>query len=99
MFTVLRFHSFLQTLHGKLNHGARVVFADNIFVTGSSTSISRVDKDGNTYQHRELADGQKFEVLKNFPDEATFRAAVEPFARSCEFRRFTYYWCGWYELR
>ena len=50
--------------------GARVAFLDNRYVEGSSTSISRTDADGNTYQTRKLDDGSAHEVLKNFPTQA-----------------------------
>jgi hypothetical protein len=62
-----RLAGWLQTLHARLEPGARVVFLDNSFVQTSSTPISRCDEQGNTYQQRTLDDGSVHEVLKNFP--------------------------------
>lgn len=93
-----RLGSFLRGLHAKLKPGSRVVFADNRYVEGSSTPISRTDADGNTYQTRRLSDGRQFEVLKNFPNEQAFRRHVEGHGENVRFKEFTYFWCGWYDL-
>jgi len=90
--------SFLETFHSKLMPGSRVVFADNRYVEGSSTSISRTDEHGNTYQERVLSDGRRFEVLKNFPSETEFRSEVSGIGKNVCFRKFVYFWCGWYEV-
>jgi hypothetical protein len=72
----------LDTLHARLQPGARVVLLDNSFVQTSSTPISRRDEAGNTYQLRTLDDGSVHEVLKNFPTpEASASAMLGPRAR------------------
>lgn len=48
---------FIDTLHGRLYKGSLVLFADNQYVEGSSTPISRTDGGGNTYQMRTLKSG------------------------------------------
>jgi ubiquinone/menaquinone biosynthesis C-methylase UbiE len=92
---------FLQGLHRVLAPGARVVFIDNRYVAGSSTPISRTDPDGDTWQTRALADGSRHEVLKNFPEPAELRAAVQPYANAAttvEVRLIDYYWWLEYTL-
>ena len=89
---------FLDELHARLSPGARVVFADNLYVEGSNTAISRGDDEGNTYQLRRLADGSEHEVLKNFPTEVEFRGAVADRGQQVRFERLTYFWCGSYQL-
>jgi demethylmenaquinone methyltransferase/2-methoxy-6-polyprenyl-1,4-benzoquinol methylase len=93
-----RVRSFLEVLHSRLAPGARVVFADNVYVEGSSTPISRTDADGNTYQMRRLMDGSGHEVLKNFPSESEFLRATGEFGRGGRFCTLKYFWYGWYEL-
>src|SRR5688572_27929581 len=44
-----RIHAFLASLHGCLARGARVLLLDNRYVPGSSTAISSLDAEGNTY--------------------------------------------------
>lgn len=92
---------FLQGLHRVLAPGARVVFLDNRYVAGSSTPISRTDPDGDTWQTRALADGSRHEVLKNFPEPAELKAAVQPYANAAttvEVRLIDYYWWLEYTL-
>lgn len=90
-----RIAEFLGSLHARLEHGARVVLMDNRYVEGSSTPISEMDVEGNTYQMRDLTDGAKVRVLKNFPTEAELRASLPA---SLELEQFEYYWLAEYRL-
>ncbi|MGH7945937.1 MAG: class I SAM-dependent methyltransferase [Opitutaceae bacterium] len=90
---------FLQNLFAQLEPGARFVFLDNAYVSGSSTPLARVDAGGNTYQQRPLADGSVHEVLKNFPTEAQVRSALLPHATKVVWEPREYYWLAWGELR
>jgi ubiquinone/menaquinone biosynthesis C-methylase UbiE len=79
-------------LHARLAPGARVVLIDNLFVEGSSTPIARTDAGtGDTWQQRTLDDGSTHEVLKNFLDEATLRAAL-PGAGDWRWTPLRHYW-------
>lgn len=92
---VRKLDAFLTGLHARLQPGARVVFMDNRYAEGSSTPISRMDDDGNTYQTRKLADGTKHEVLKNFPSAADLRARL---GRDAEITEYQYYWVASYRI-
>ncbi|MDB6154575.1 MAG: putative methyltransferase [Chthoniobacteraceae bacterium] len=94
-----RLPAFLAAIHTALAPGARVVLADNRFVPGNSTPISRTDAAGNTYQLRHLDDGRTFEVLKNFPKRAELSALVRPYADSISMEESEYFWCLNYKLR
>lgn len=96
---VLRIPEFLSTFHARLRPGALVVVADNNYVAESNTPVSRVDEDGNSYQHRVLEDGSTHEVIKNFPDENALRAAVRSFADDVRYTSIGYYWCLIYRLK
>ena len=89
---------FLAAFHAVLCPGAKVVFADNRFVAGSSTPISRTDDHGNTFQQRQLDDGSTHEILKNFPDDSLLRETLGPYSTSLEIVWFDYFWCATYEL-
>jgi SAM-dependent methyltransferase len=90
--------SFLDTFHSRLSPDSLVMLVDNIYVEGSSTSVSRIDSEGNSYQIRRLKDGSRYEVLKNFPSEAEFRRQVAPYGENIQFRKLTYFWVGCYTL-
>jgi demethylmenaquinone methyltransferase/2-methoxy-6-polyprenyl-1,4-benzoquinol methylase len=90
-----RIGEFLASLHARLEPGARVVLMDNRFVEGSSTALSEIDAQGNTYQLRRLGDGSQVRVLKNFPSEAELRSHL-PSSLSVEMLE--YYWLADYCL-
>jgi len=83
---------FVANLSRKLEPGAVVGILDNSFAPGSSTPISRTDAEGNTYQVRQLANGEAFEVLKNFPKPGELADAVRGVAREAHLESLAYYW-------
>ncbi len=93
-----RLPGWLQTLHARLEPGARVVMLDNSHVQTSSSPISRRDAEGNTYQLRTLDDGSVHEVLKNFPTRDEALAVLGPRARNARWTAYTHYWVLSYEL-
>jgi SAM-dependent methyltransferase len=90
---------FVANLAAKLAPGALVAILDNTYAEGSSTPISRRDAEGNTYQMRALANGEQYEVLKNFPTAAELAEAVRPVAREAHLETLTYYWLLIFTLR
>lgn len=93
-----RLPRWLDTLHQRLDPGARLVLLDNRFVAGSSTPITRRDSAGNTYQNRALDDGSVHEVLKNFPTRDEAIAALGSRARASEWIAHHHYWILSYSL-
>ncbi len=90
---------FVQNLAARLEPGAVVGILDNQYAEGSSTAISRRDADGNTYQMRKLANGEEYEVLKNFPGAGELAEAVRPVAREAHLETLAYYWLLVFILR
>jgi len=90
---------FVRNLSSRLERGAVVAILDNSFFEGSSTPVSRRDAEGNTYQMRKLANGEQFEVLKNFPTPEELTAAVRPVAREARLEALTYYWLLLFTLK
>jgi len=84
--------AFVSRLDAKLKRGSVIAFLDNTFVEGSSTPISRRDAEGNTYQVRKLANGEDYEVVKNFPTENELREAVADVAAEAHLESLRYYW-------
>lgn len=93
-----RIEAFLASLHACLERGARVLLLDNRYVPGSSTPVSSLDAEGNTYQLRTLGDAQ-VRVLKNFPGEAELRARLSPYAAELSYTELEFYWLVEYRLK
>jgi demethylmenaquinone methyltransferase/2-methoxy-6-polyprenyl-1,4-benzoquinol methylase len=83
---------FVRNLAARIEPGSVVAMLDNAFAPGSSTPISRTDAEGNTYQVRQLANGEAFEVLKNFPKPGELADAVRGVAREAHLESLAYYW-------
>jgi demethylmenaquinone methyltransferase/2-methoxy-6-polyprenyl-1,4-benzoquinol methylase len=87
-----RLGEFLRGLEAALSPGAVVLFLDNTHVPSESTSVTRRDAEGNTYQMRQLENGNTFEVLKNYPTEWELRDAVLSMAQDIEIHWLKHYW-------
>lgn len=83
---------FLAGVRARTGAGTTLVLADNRYVPGSSTPISRKDSRGDTYQVRRLADGREYEVMKNFPGREQVAADLEPAATDLAWTELDYYW-------
>jgi ubiquinone/menaquinone biosynthesis C-methylase UbiE len=90
---------FVANLAGKVGRGSRLVVLDNSYAEGSSTPVSRRDAEGNTYQMRSLANGEQYEVLKNFPTPQELAEAMRPVAVEAHLESLKYYWLLVAELR
>jgi demethylmenaquinone methyltransferase/2-methoxy-6-polyprenyl-1,4-benzoquinol methylase len=86
-------------LHERLASGAVVLIADNRYVEGNSTPLSRRDDAGNTFQSRVLENGERYEVLKNFPVIDELRAWGERCGDQVEVRMLKYFWILSYRAR
>lgn len=93
-----RLPTWLDTLHARLEPGARVVMLDNSFAQTSSTPLTRSDAEGNTYQNRTLDDGSVHEVLKNFPTQEQAIAMLGERASDPEWIAHEHYWVLTYQL-
>ncbi|CAN5752404.1 hypothetical protein BH24BAC1_BH24BAC1_08270 [soil metagenome] len=89
---------FLVSLHAQVGKGGKILFVDNTFVPGHSTPIAHTDRDGNTYQSRQLADGSRFQVLKNYPTKKQIKGLLNNVALDLRFTRLPYYWTLSYTL-
>ncbi len=83
---------FVANLAARLEPGSVVAFLDNTYAEGSSTAVSRRDAEGNAYQMRRLANGEEYEVLKNFPTAQELADAVRGVAAEAHLESLKYYW-------
>ena len=83
---------FMKQLRQQLGKDALVALIDNVYVEGSSTSIARTDLQGNTFQIRMLPDGERYEILKNFPSDSSLRKRLAPYLKEIRILRLEHYW-------
>ncbi|MFX0019448.1 MAG: class I SAM-dependent DNA methyltransferase [Promethearchaeota archaeon] len=90
--------SFLSLFHSKLQPDALLIFFDNRRVEGSSTPISRIDIDGNTYQFRKLENGREYEIVKNFPTKKEILEILRNQAKNLKIKFLEYFWIVSYNI-
>ena len=83
---------FLSVVLNQVQDESEIIFLDNKYVQGSSSPIVRTDKNGNTFQIRELESGEKYEIIKNFPDPDETKNMIDMLAEGFEWIDFEYYW-------
>ncbi|MFZ6752900.1 class I SAM-dependent methyltransferase [Undibacterium sp. Dicai25W] len=72
--------------------GSLLVLMDNNYIEGSSTPIARTDAEGNTFQFRIRADGERVLIVKNFPTDSALRKKFGPLVRDIRVVRNEHYW-------
>lgn len=89
-----RQREFLRGLCQALLPGSVVVMVDNRFVAGSNLPIIGQDEEGNTYQTRQLTDGSRHRVLKNFPEPAELLQLLAELGlgEAAAVQQLTHYW-------
>ena len=83
---------FLNRLRAQLGKDTLLVMIDNVYVEGSSTSIARTDLLGNSFQIRTLDNGERYEVLKNFPSDSGLRKRLAGHLKDIRIQRVEHYW-------
>ena len=68
-----------------------VLFDDN-YVEGESATVARTDLLGNTHEFQVDADGQRHEVVKNYPTDSFLRKRLDKVAREIKVLRWEFYW-------
>jgi SAM-dependent methyltransferase len=83
---------FLQKLHMNLGKDILLVLLDSVYVEGSSAPIARTDHEGNTCQIRTLPNGDRHELVKNFPTDSGLRKRLAAFLKDIRILRLEHYW-------
>ncbi|MRV74244.1 methyltransferase domain-containing protein [Duganella sp. FT92W] len=90
---------YLALLRSKLGKDALLVLLDSNQVEGVTVPIARTDADGNTYQFRTAPDGERFEIMKNYPTDSWLRKRLSNAAREVRTERLKYYWLATCRLK
>lgn len=83
---------YLKMLRAKLGKDVLLVLLDSTYVDGVSMVFARTDLEGNTFQILTADDGQRYEVMNNYPTDSTLRKRLAPHAREIRIERMEYYY-------
>jgi SAM-dependent methyltransferase len=83
---------FLSHFASRLRDRATLLLIDQNHVPDFGTPLSRWDSDGNSYQTRWLDNGERFEVVKNYPDDAELERSLAHACDDIRILRLTNFW-------
>jgi SAM-dependent methyltransferase len=94
-----RVEEFLDAFHSHLRPRAVVVAFDEADDPTRTARGTRVDDaTGNRYEARRLANGERYEIVKNFIDESRLRRALGPRARRVVYDDLGRFWVATWEV-
>jgi ubiquinone/menaquinone biosynthesis C-methylase UbiE len=89
---------FLRVFHKRLGEGSRVFMIDNLNTPGYGGEFLVEPGSEDTFKLRELKDGSKHKVIKNYYDERELGRFLRPHARDIKIQTWEYYWCLTYTV-
>jgi SAM-dependent methyltransferase len=84
--------AFVGQLRSKLGKDVLLVLLDDVYVDGSSETVARTDREGNTYHIRTAPDCERYEITKNYPSDSTLRKKLALCVREIRIVRIYYHW-------
>jgi SAM-dependent methyltransferase len=83
---------FISHFASRLHGHATVLMIDENLVEGFGMPISRRDAAGNTYQTRWLGNGDRYEIVKNYPDRRELEDCISPICEHIEILQLRHFW-------
>ena len=83
---------FLARFASHLEPGATLLMIDETLVANVGAPILRSDPAGDTWQRRWLASGERFEIVKNYPDRAELEHSVGEACDEIDILQLRYFW-------
>ena len=94
-----RLAPFFDAFHSHLEASAPVLLFDERDHPLRPPRETRVDGAGNRYEARALLNGERFEIVKNFFDEAALRDVLGVRAAGLRFEELRGFWLATYDVR
>lgn len=82
----------LLSLKKRLGKDVLLVVFDDAYVETESATIARTDLQGNTYEFQLDADGNRHELVKNYPTDSYLRKRLDKVGREIKIARWEFYW-------
>ena len=87
-----RMRPFLDAFHRRLGSGAIVFMMDNVYKAEYGGQFVQIPGVADTFRVRELEDGSKHTVIKNYLTEAELGELLSPQASDLRIEMLSYYW-------
>lgn len=84
--------SLLLSLKKRLGKDVLLVIFDDAYVETESATIARTDLQGNTHEFQLDADGNRHELVKNYPTDSFLRKRLDKVGREIKIARWEFYW-------
>ena len=82
----------LLSLKRRLGKDVLLVVFDDAYVETESATIARTDLQGNTHEFQLDADGNRHELVKNYPTDSYLRKRLDKVGREIKIARWEFYW-------
>jgi len=82
----------LKRMRDAVGKDSLLMLVDNSYVETEKTVIARTDLEGNTYQIHALPNGERYEIVKNFPTDSSLRKRFASVLRDMRINRYEHYW-------
>ncbi|MEO6354507.1 MAG: class I SAM-dependent methyltransferase [Burkholderiaceae bacterium] len=69
-----------------------LILIDDNYLEEDTAPVARTDNEGNTYQIETLADGERYEYVKNFPTDSALRKKFAGVAKDIRMLRLQHTW-------
>ncbi|MGV8894803.1 MAG: class I SAM-dependent methyltransferase [Burkholderiaceae bacterium] len=69
-----------------------LILIDDNYLEADTAPVARTDAEGNTYQIETLADGERYEYVKNFPTDSALRKKFAGVAKDIRILRLQHTW-------
>lgn len=89
--------SFLKTLHSRVMRNAFILFVDNVFQRDIGGTLIRKKDQVDTWKKRQLENGEKYTILKNYYAKKQLRAIFSPFTKKLGVCYFKHFWLVGYQ--
>ena len=83
---------FLSHFASRLHAPATLLMIDENHVRDVGMPVGRRDTAGNTYQTRWLINGERFEIVKNYPDQAELEDCVGQVCEDVDVLQLRHFW-------
>ena len=83
---------FLSHFASRLQAAATLLMIDENHAGDVGMPIGRRDAAGNTYQTRWLGNGERFEIVKNYPDQAELEHCLAQVCEDIDILQLTHFW-------